>query len=176
VEFNVAQLLRESIGAHREYQVVEQVCNDHGVPIEIRGDVSLLRTDRSILVEAQLATRVDAECSRCLGVMQAPVVLDLEEEFYPTVDVVSGASLPPPEDPAAFRIDSRHVLELDEAIRQHLVLAEPMQPLCRPDCAGLCPDCGADLNRGPCRCDAGPIDPRWSVLRALADDPGQARA
>ena len=171
MEFNVAQLLRESIGARRTYSVEEHVRGDGGSSIAVTGRVALLRTDRSILVEARLQTVIRTECSRCLAPAWASVALALEEEYYPSVDVVSGASLPEPDDPSAFRIDGRHVLDLDEAVRQHLVLAEPMQPLCRPDCAGLCPGCGADRNQGACRCDTVAIDARWSVLRRLTDDP-----
>jgi uncharacterized metal-binding protein YceD (DUF177 family) len=78
--------------------------------------------------------------------------------------------LPPPDDPDAFLIDEHHHLDLTEAVRQALVVEQPMAPLCRPDCAGLCPECGADLNAGPHSCAAEPEDSRWAALRALATD------
>jgi uncharacterized protein len=58
------------------------------------------------------------------------------------------------------------VLDLTEAVRQYRETALAMQPLCRPDCKGLCPVCGSDLNEGPCNCGAG-TDSRWSALAAL---------
>ncbi|MGI8552513.1 MAG: YceD family protein [Dehalococcoidia bacterium] len=168
MEFNVAQLLRESIGSRRVYHVKDHVQAEKSATVDIEGQVVLLRTDRSILVTAELTTGEELSCSRCLALAQVPLALDIEEEYYPTVDVVSGATLPRPEEPAAFLIDAHHALVFDEAIRQHLVMAEPMQPLCRPDCAGLCPECGADRNGDPCHCQEEPIDARWTALRNLA--------
>lgn len=168
MEFNVAQLLREPIGSRRDYHIQEPAPGGEA----ISGDLSLLRTDRGILARALLTAQVDAICSRCLIPTRAPVELDIEEEYYPTVDVHSGAPLPPPEDPTAFRLDAHHILDLSEAVRQHLVMAEPMQPLCSLECAGLCSQCGADLNQGACGCpndeDLGP----WSALRKLAGQDG----
>jgi uncharacterized protein len=67
----------------------------------------------------------------------------------------------------AFTLDSRHILDLGEAIRQHAITNRPMKPLCRPDCRGLCPTCGANRNQQPCECKEASADPRWSALRQL---------
>jgi uncharacterized protein len=56
-------------------------------------------------------------------------------------------------------------LDVTEVARQHLLLAVPFAPVCRPDCAGLCPVCGADRNTNPCHCTARLPDPRWQVLQ-----------
>jgi uncharacterized protein len=64
-------------------------------------------------------------------------------------------------------IDEHHILDLSEVIRQGLWLAIPMEILCRPDCAGLCPRCGGNRNLGECNCDQAAIDPRWGALQAL---------
>lgn len=179
MEFNVALLLREPIGSQRSFQVNEPIQVNEpgqigesaepelGTAVDVSGTVRLLRTDRGILAMAALETMLPAECSRCLCSLSLPIVLQFEEEYYPRVDVVTGAPLPPPEDPTAFQIDEHHVLNLDEAIRQHLVLAEPMQPLCREECAGICPACGADRNATPCRCEREPVDSRWAALADL---------
>lgn len=168
MEFNVAQLLREPVGARRDYEVAETCTVEGGGPVMLRGTVELLRTDAGILAIAQLTTRLETTCSRCLDVARSPLVLSIEEEYYPTIDVVSGAPLPPPDEPTPFLIDQHHILDLCEAVRQQIILAEPMQPLCRPDCAGLCPDCGENLNAGPCGCPPVDVDARWAALRELA--------
>ena len=67
----------------------------------------------------------------------------------------------------ALRIDAEQVLDLSEAVRQYRETALPMQPLCRPGCAGLCPTCGRDLNLGACSCPEEPADARWSALAEL---------
>jgi uncharacterized protein len=95
------------------------------------------------------------------------MTLNFEEEYLPTIDAVSGAPLPLPEEASTFTIDEHHILDLTEAIRQYALLAVPMKPLCRKECAGLCPNCGKNLNQGPCDCPAQNIDPRWSKLTKL---------
>jgi uncharacterized protein len=69
----------------------------------------------------------------------------------------------------AFLIDDRHTLDLNEAVRQYREVSLLMKPLCRPDCRGLCPVCGADLNVGPCGHETAPADSRWAGLAALKE-------
>lgn len=167
--FNVSQLLRETTGSTRHYTVDEgvDVPGETAQVIRFSGSVLLLRTPRSILVEAHLSGTGTGTCVRCLQPAVVPLDLTIEEEFFPTIDPVTGFHLPEPEEPDAFRIDEQHHLDLTEAVRQAAVLAEPMQVLCRPDCLGLCPQCGADRNLGACRCPAEPVDERWAALRRL---------
>jgi uncharacterized protein len=86
------------------------------------------------------------------------------------VDASTGESLALPADSDAFLIDSHQVLDLTEAVRQYRLTAEPMQPLCKPDCLGLCPHCGYNLNEGPCGCPRQETDARWAALAELAVD------
>jgi uncharacterized protein len=153
MQMNVAQLLKAPVGATREHEVdgtVDITCD--GVSSEVRGEVKLLRTNRGILVRGTLCTEIQTTCSRCLGLFKCPLTLNIEEEYFPVIDVVSGTSLSEPEDPGSFTIDESHILDLTEAIRQYALLLRPMKPLCREDCAGLCPVCGHNLNEGPCGC------------------------
>ena len=166
MEFHVAQILREPVGYRRDFRVFER-CEAEApaspsFPVE--GQVSLLRTDAGILATADVTSVVDVTCSRCLVPAQLPVELHVEEEYYPTVDVVTGARLSTPKEPTPFLIDEHHILSLCEAMRQQLVVAEPMQPLCKDDCAGLCQVCGQDRNRGSCACASGELDARWAAL------------
>lgn len=170
--FNVAQLLRESIGAERVYPIDADVAAvaDDMPPSHVAGAARIVRTHRGLLVYVDAGGTLRDVCGRCLGPAEAPVHVHVEEEFLPTVDVTTGMPLPKPEDDAAFLIDEHHHVDLTEAVRQALVLAQPMQMLCRPDCAGLCQQCGVDLNQGPCACPPAAIDPRWSALGQLAVD------
>jgi uncharacterized protein len=70
----------------------------------------------------------------------------------------------------AFTIDENQEIDLSEAVRQYMLLALPMKPLCREECAGLCPSCGHNLNLGPCGCPPSDIDPRFAPLTRLALD------
>jgi uncharacterized protein len=169
MRFHVAQLLKDGIGTTRSYEVHEvDVVADDGSRSLVEGTLSLLRTKSGILARATLRLRYPDVCSRCLTPIEVPLELHIEEEYQPTVDILTGAPAPRLEDPSAFLIDERHVLDMTEAVRQYQVLAAPMQPLCRPDCAGLCPVCGQNLNESSCACPRDEYDPRWSALAKLA--------
>ena len=164
MKINVSQQLKETIGSTRDYEVSE-VINILGSECLVQGKVRLIRTNRSILVKGTLYTEAEVTCSRCLSLFSCPLTLNIEEEYFPTTDAVSGASLLLPDEPGCFIIDERHVLDLTEAIFQYVLVAVPMKPLCREDCAGLCPHCGHDLNQGPCGCPSQETEPRRSELQ-----------
>jgi len=166
MQINVSQLLKEPIGSTRKYEITEAVDVAGGSRV-VQGEVKLVRIDRSILVQGTLHIMIEITCSRCLSLFSCPLALNIEEEYFPTTDVVSGASLPVPEEPGYFTIDECYVLDLTEAINQYIMLLIPMKPLCREDCAGICPTCGCNLNQGPCNCLPQEVDPRWSELSKL---------
>ena len=168
MHINVAQLLQATVGTTRDYQISESVdvAGDGNARL-VQGEVELLRTPRSIVGKGALHTDVELTCSRCLSLFTYEITLNFEEEYIPTIDVLSGAPLPPPEEAGAFTIDGHHVIDLTEAIRQYTVLAIPIKPLCKEECAGLCPSCGHNLNQETCDCPAQEVDPRWSELTKL---------
>ena len=138
MQINVSQLLKEAIGSVRNYEVsgtVDIADNGEGNPVQ--GEVRLTRTNRSILVKGKLYLTVDVACARCLSLFSYPLVLNIEDEYFPVLDTVSGAPLPSPDEPSSFTIDEYQVLDLTEAARQYTVTAIPMKPLCRNDCPGL---------------------------------------
>jgi uncharacterized protein len=97
----------------------------------------------------------------------------LEERFYPTVDVVTGMPLPRIDEDEVFAIDDHHLLNLTEAVRQRVLLDIPMATLCKEDCAGLCAQCGHDLNLGPCECQP-EVDERLSILKTFLENASQS--
>ncbi|MFC2016819.1 DUF177 domain-containing protein [Chloroflexota bacterium] len=167
MQINVSQQLKASIGSIRNYEVSELVDIVGGNSM-VQGKVGLMRTDRGILVKGTLCTEVEVTCGRCLSLFGCPLTLNIEEEYFPVTDVVSGASLPLPEESGCFTIDEHHVLDLTEAIRQYVLLAVPMKSICRQDCAGLCSGCGRNLNQGPCNCLPQGRESQSSELSELA--------
>jgi uncharacterized protein len=168
MQINVSQLLKEPIGSTRNYEVSGTVdITSNGVGSQVQGEVTLIRTSQGLLVQGTLQTEVEITCSRCLSLFSYPLILNIEEEFSPVIDVLTGNPLSLPDEPGSFTIDEYHILDLTEAIRQYAVLAIPMKPLCREDCAGLCPICGQNLNLGDCGCQPPEADPRWAKLRKL---------
>jgi len=171
MRFNVAQLLKSPAGASREYDLNEEIAEldkDLEATKPLVGRVKLLRTGTGILVTGRLSSEVRVPCRRCLLPAAVPVHMNLEEEFHPSIDIVTGTELPLGDgEDAATRTDEHHILDLTEVVRQGLLLALPMSAVCRPDCKGLCPSCGANLNESPCACEPGQEDPRLAVLREL---------
>lgn len=135
MKINVAQQLKEPVGSVRHYEVNET--SEDGFPIH--GEVQLLRTNRSILATGSLTTTARCECSRCLEQFDYPLSMEIEEEYFLTRDAVSGLPITPPTEAGAFLIDENHILDLGEAVRQYTIITLPMKPVCRQNCAGLCP-------------------------------------
>jgi uncharacterized protein len=174
--YNVAQLMKASIGATLEADIHEediQLDEDLKVIGPIDGHARIRRTNQGLLVDGWVDLTVQLECNRCLKEFEHPMHLTFMEQFHPTVDVFTGVSLPPIEDEDIFPIDDHHQVDLTEAIRQHVLLDIPMVALCREDCAGLCPQCGKDLNLGTCDCQPEVTDSRFNVLKQLLKNPAE---
>jgi DUF177 domain-containing protein len=151
LSYNVTGLLRSAPGTSRTYPVeVESldVADDLRLAEPIEGQVRLARTGRSILATAELRTALAETCSRCLRPTVAPVEVTIQEEALPSIDLDSGQPVRSrdSDDPDALRLDEHHELHLEGPVREAISLAEPIAPLCRADCRGLCSTCGADLN------------------------------
>jgi uncharacterized protein len=168
MDMNVSQLLLESIGSMRDYDIDDVIdITGEGNKSRVKGTCNFIRTQRSILVRCDLSTEVELTCGRCLQKFKQPIKIKFNEEFFPTLDVESGISMPAPEESSAFTIDEHHTLDLTEAVRQYAVMAIPIKALCRKDCAGLCAKCGKNLNQGKCDCPSDNTDPRWAKLADL---------
>lgn len=175
LEFNVAQLLKEPTGAIRNYEVDTDLGSDFDEELKLvsslTGQVRFLRTGSDILVRGILQALVEKTCGRCLIKFNTPVSIELEEEFFPTVDVITGmAIIQSPDVEEANLIDEQHILDLLEVVRQEFLVKSDSLFYCRPDCKGLCPHCGQDLNLGSCNCRNEVIDPRWAGLQTLLED------
>lgn len=124
----------------------------------LRGPLRLSRAKEGVLVQGTLRLGVEDECLRCLESVQREIVLDLEELFaYPPSSLLD------------FSIGEDANLDLAPLVRDEVLIADTQGVLCRPDCKGLCPGCGANLNDGPHQCDES-IDPRLAKLRELLKD------
>jgi len=138
MQFQVAQLLKDPVGATRDYLVDEAIGILEGsAPGRVWGRVNFLRTSRGILVKARLNTRVELVCSRCLESFACDLEYGFEEEYFPVLDIYRDEYVGKPEDSDSFIIDENHILDITEAARQYAILAIPMKPLCRPECEGI---------------------------------------
>lgn len=169
--WNVAGLLDDEAGATRDYEVAGvtiDLGDDLRLADPIEGKVRLARTNRGLLVIADLSTSLQAECSRCVREIEVPIDVFIEEEAIPTLDLHSGHPIDlDAGEEDLLRLTDHHELDLEGPVREAILLAEPIAPLCRPDCPGLCLVCGERLDEGVHDHPADDIDPRLEALRAF---------
>jgi uncharacterized protein len=174
--FNVAGLLREPAGAVRDHQLRDRYLS-LGTDIELAGPVNgtlrFQRTNRGVLVRGNLEAPVRRTCARCLEAFVEPARISISEEYLPSIDPETGAAVErDASDEAAQLIDEHHEIDLGPVLREELALTEPMHPLCRPDCPGLCAECGARLDERHTPHVNDELDPRMAVLARLLERDG----
>ena len=118
-------------------------------------DVNLEAVEGGVVVNGMVAAPFVGECRRCLGPVIGTIESPVDEIFVKD-----------PEEGETYPILGDHI-DLEPLAREAIVLALPLAPLCRPDCAGLCPECGVDRNAGPCGCESPAVDERWAALDVL---------
>ena len=167
--FNVSQLMKEPSGASRVYKFEgDPLVSESARPRRVSGTVRLMGTDKGIWVSAALETDDWVECSRCLKEFSQVIHLAVEEETLPLRAPLGGGGLEKSDDMGdRLRVDENHILDLSDAVSQYAALNAPMNPMCRPDCKGICPGCGANLNDSSCECDMVVRDSRWGELLDL---------
>jgi uncharacterized protein len=176
--FNVAQLLKEGTGAYRQCPLegeLPALDDNNPGPIPVRGEAHLVRTVRGVLAQGDAEVRLIRVCRRCGETTEGDIRLEIEEEFIPSLDIETGASLPITDDEDRdLVIDDHHVLDILPVLGQLAVAAVITPSLCRDDCRGLCPLCGSNLNAQVCDCDRRPVDSRLSALAGLLTADGTA--
>lgn len=128
--------------------------------VELR---ATLTGDRGVHVRGRITTDVVLECRRCLEPLPRTLEVALDLLFDRDVDPGAAGLAVYPLEAESTRLD------LGPVVREQLLLAVPDFPLCREDCAGLCPRCGTNLNERSCDCVLEEPDPRWDVLRRLRE-------
>lgn len=118
-----------------------------------------------VVVRGSVSGRIRRECRRCLE----PVMDELDEDL---TMVFTGDDIPEDQDDGDVRTFDANAAELDvaEAVREEVVLAIDPFIVCDPECKGLCPMCGVNLNEESCGCVREEADPRWDALRSLQDE------
>ena len=130
-----------------------------GFPKAPHAEGKVVNTAGVLTLKGVLTADMDCICDRCCKPFSRTKTQELE--------VALAAGLEDDENPDIFPLDG-DALDLDEVLRTCFILDMDLKFLCRPDCAGLCPKCGADLNLGPCSCKK-EVDPRMAVLEQLLD-------
>ena len=157
--FNVSGLLTGFVGDEIRFHFAHETLQNEGLSFrEVEAQGRLMRTDRTVFADVKVNAEFDVECSRCLNDTVASLSLDFAEEFRPqNVDLMTSHrdwfdEYGTDEQDEALTIDSTNVLDISTALWQGLTAAMPMNPLCDPDCKGICAECSVDLNTEVCGC------------------------
>ena len=134
-------------------------------PAEMRG--RLRRKGDEVELTGHLSANVEAPCARCLQPVALPIDADLAERFVVAVSWRNEEQHELHEEDLNLGIFNGESIELDDLVREEILLAIPAQVLCREDCRGLCPTCGSDRNVNACDCEARQVDSRWGALKDL---------
>ena len=130
---------------------------------------SVQRMGLDVYLSAECTLRLQTDCAACLKEfeLEVPVAFSLTLKPRPQ----SGAGLPDEMELSRDDLEESFyegdVIDLDEILREQIILALPMYPRCTPECRGLCPVCGVDLNEKSCDCQKDDVDPRLAVLKTL---------
>src|SRR5262249_22692381 len=111
---------------------------------------------------------VELECDRCLKPISLPVKADYKLEYITNKDYEAGHAAELTEAELDLSVFNGESLDVDELVREQLLLAVPGHVLCSDDCKGICSNCGKELNLGACDCETKQIDPRWAALKKLS--------
>lgn len=155
----VGDLLKR-VGAQREVSLVTDLAMSTGV-VEVAAssptqlDLKLERIPEGLVVRGNIVSNWHGPCARCLQETSGELRVSVDELFER--EPIAGET---------YGLDGE-LCDLEPMVRDAVLLDLPQSPLCRPDCAGLCPTCGVDRNIDACDCTPDESDPRWSALGSL---------
>jgi uncharacterized protein len=148
----------------------------------VQGRLTFTNSGDLLLIDGTVRTSVELPCDRCLEPARLPSEVTIEERF--PLEEVARPRLPAEEEvefdntlATVIHLDAgKPILDLDELIRQQLVMSLPIQILCNPDCRGLCAQCGANLNEEACGCEPETSSSPLAGLAALLDNEENGRS
>ena len=163
-------------GSMKTYKFVAPAPADLGLAMiavptgsEIEFDIRLESVVDGVLISGTALVYVAGECSRCLEPISFDMEVDLQELFeYPAIDAKGRKVEKLETDDELPKLDG-DLLDLEPVLRDAVVLAFPLSPLCQPDCRGLCSECGTNLNENPDHKHE-TVDPRWAELSKLSTE------
>jgi uncharacterized protein len=135
-------------------------------PAAVNGKVRL--SGNEVFVNGHVDTRAQVECDRCLKPVELPVNVDFTLEYISGSEYEASQTAALTEEEMSVSVFDGGAIDVDEIVKEQVLLAVPTRMLCREDCKGICPDCGIDRNTGECDCITNEIDPRWAALKNLS--------
>lgn len=141
-------------------------------PLQTR--LRVIRVGEMVEVEGTVESQVRLACGRCLAEYDEPLLgrfaLTYVREMPEVTGEDDGEEVELSAEDMGLTLFHGDEIDLGEAIAEQVIMALPMRPLCREDCRGLCPQCGASLNEGDCGCELPVFNPKFAALKELKPD------
>lgn len=134
-------------------------------PADVHGRIK--RSGQEVELRGELHTAIEVACGRCLKPVEVPVDARFAERFVPAVSWRDEEQHELGEEDLNLAVFDGETIQLDDLVREEILLAMPSEVLCSPDCKGLCPICGIDRNSESCQCEETSADDRWRGLKEL---------
>lgn len=135
---------------------------------QINGRIT--RSGQEVRLQGTVTARAEVECDRCLKTVAVPIETDFDVTYIPAVDYERAATAELQEEDLSVSVFDGEAIDIDDLVREQVLLALPPRMLCGEECRGLCPVCGADRNQSDCACAPKEIDPRWAGLAGLKQE------
>ncbi|HEY0386746.1 MAG TPA: DUF177 domain-containing protein [Pyrinomonadaceae bacterium] len=132
---------------------------------QVRGSASL--SGNEVHLRGQVTARAEVDCDRCLKAIEAPIETEFDVTYIPASAYAAHETAELQEADLLLSVYEGDEIDVDEIVREQILLALPARALCREECKGLCPVCGSDRNLNGCECEEKETDPRWSALKDL---------
>jgi uncharacterized protein len=145
------------------------VLDEVSAPSPVKGALQVNKSDGEIIVRGKVTTELDLQCSRCLREFRKPLDIPVNVVYHP-IEEIAEERHELKDDEMDMGFYGGEEIDLQELVREQVLLNMQMKPLCNDNCKGLCPNCGADLNAGLCGCNIRKIDPRLEVLKKLLNE------
>jgi uncharacterized protein len=138
-------------------------------PLHATGLAELLaNTDGEVRIQGHLAVKLESECDRCLGWAELPLDTRLDLFYRPSQSLNTADEVAIDEGEAEIGFYEGGGMELEDILREQIMLLMPMQRVCSPGCKGICPVCGKNRNESACDCREEPVNDCWSALRKIS--------
>ncbi len=137
-------------------------------PLTSSGEAELLEsTEDEVRIKGRFSVVMETECDRCLALAQFPLDSSFDLFYHPMEEIAKDEEVAIDAGEAEIGFYEGDGLELEDILREQVLLLLPMQRTCREDCKGICPECGRNRNEVACDCRPNATDDRWAALRNL---------